>query len=605
MTVSVLLDNSLDANGRALLFEAPSGLITAETAAEVPGALSRIEAALAEGHHLAGYLAYELGYVLEPCLAHLLPTERARPLLWFGIFCAPRELAQSEVEPYLLSGSGGGYSIDNLSLSMDRAAYCARFDAVKRYIAAGDIYQLNLTLKCAFDFAGDPLALYADLRRKQPVAHGALIRTPDLSILSASPELFLEIEDGQALSRPMKGTADRGLTLEQDQGVRDWLCSDAKSRAENLMIVDLMRNDLGRVAETGSVRVTDLYTVETYETLHQMTSGVAAKLRADVGLEMLLRSVFSPGSVTGAPKVRAMEIIRELEVAPRGVYTGAIGMLAPDGSAHFNVAIRTLTLDAAGRGEIGIGSGVVHDSQAQAEYDECLLKMRFLTEPVRSFELIETLRLEPDGSYFLLEQHLERLERSAAYFRFPFDREAVVHALEAEAAAAASEGHMRVRLLLHRDGRLTITSVPIAPPEAAGPMRYVFSDTPVDSTDRFFFHKTTLRDLYDGEHARLSERYGCDEVLFVNERGELAEGSRTNIFLEIGGRLLTPALSSGVLAGTLRAQMLASGQAEEAVLTPDDLARADRVFLGNSVRGLLPAEPLQVEAAAVASGGGV
>lgn len=596
MTIRVLTDDARGRPGRALLFENPTRVIRADSPVEVSGALDELQSAAESGAHLAGFLSYELGYVLEAKLEGLMPRERDVPLIWFGVFPQSRTLDGQEIEAFLAEAGRGAYTVSDPALTLGVEEYCARFEAVKRYIAAGDIYQLNLTMKGRFAFSGDAVALYADLRRKQPVSHAALVQTDEFTVVSASPELFLEIDGSQIATRPMKGTAPRALTLDEDEETTRWLASDEKSRAENLMIVDLMRNDVGRVAETGSVRVSDLFTVETYETLHQMTSGVEAKLRPGTGITDLLRSLFPPGSVTGAPKVRAMEIIRELESEARGVYTGAIGAISPDGQASFNVAIRTLTLFADGRGEVGIGSGVVHDSLAQAEYDECLLKMRFLTEPVRDFQLIETMLYEPErGEYVLLQRHLDRLEASARYFLFPFARERIIKALQ-ERQTVMQDAPYRVRLLLFRDGDLSISETRLDGP-AMTRMLYVVSDETVDSGNLFLFHKTTERQVYDREWARMHDLFGSDEVIFINERGELAEGSRTNIFLRLGGELLTPALSCGLLPGTLREELLAAGEAQEAVLTLDDLARAEDVYLGNSVRGLVPATQVMRETA--------
>jgi para-aminobenzoate synthetase / 4-amino-4-deoxychorismate lyase len=352
-----------------------------------------------------------------------------------------------------------------------------------------------------------------------------------------------------------------------------------------------MRNDLGRVAETGSVAVTDMFTVETYQTLHQMTSGVRARLRPGIGTVELLRHVFPCGSVTGAPKIRAMEIIRALEDAPRGVYTGAIGVLAPDGAVDLNVAIRTLFVDGDGTGEMGIGSGIVHDSDGAAEYEECLLKAAFLTDADAPFELIETLRWERGAGYWLLDAHIARLAASAAYFGYSCDAEAVQAALE-EKAAAFEVPLQRVRLTLGADGRLEITAAVLAPAAADAILRCIVAPERTASTDRFLYHKTTRRQLYDGTRTRLAAETGCDEVLFTNERGELTEGSFTNLFIERDGRLLTPPVSCGLLDGTLRRALLAdpSRAVEEAVLYPEDLAAADGVYLGNSLRGLVRAQ---------------
>lgn len=588
MTIRILIDNSLGGEAESWLFENAAGRVTAETPEQVPAALSRLAAAQADGLWAAGFLSYELGYLLEPRLSPLLPARRTAPLLDFALFDKRISMRPDETRSLLDDWSGGGYAISAPEPSIDRNAYEALFARVKGYIAAGDIYQLNLTLKAHFRIEGCAIALYRDLRRKQPVAYGALMRFEDRTILSHSPELFLEIEDEKILTRPMKGTAPRGLTAHRDDAMRAWLARDEKSRAENLMIVDLMRNDLARLAKPASVRVTDLFSVETYATLHQMTSGVEGRIGAGAGLEDILRAIFPAGSITGAPKVRAMEIIGELEQEPRGVYTGAVGMLAPGGDARFNVAIRTLVIDNAGYGEIGIGSGVVADSNIDAEYDECLLKMRFLTDPVREFELIETLRFDAGIGYYLLDRHLERLRASAAYFGYPVDIARIQAALD-EVADACGEGSLRVRLLLARDGAPSVTSVEISPAAPDAAMRYMLSGQVADSGNVFLYHKTTIREFYDDEHARLSKAHGVDEVIFVNERGELTEGSRTNIFVERDGILLTPPVSSGLLSGTLRAELLQSGKAREEILTPRDLESTAAVFLGNSVRGLLPA----------------
>jgi para-aminobenzoate synthetase/4-amino-4-deoxychorismate lyase len=349
---------------------------------------------------------------------------------------------------------------------------------VKDYIAAGDVYQINLTQKFFFDFEGDPAALYAALRRKQRVAYGGLIGAPELSVLSLSPELFLRREGQHMSTRPMKGTAPRGRTPREDARLKTWLAMDEKQRAENLMIVDLLRNDLGRVSRIGSVEVTDLFTVETYRSVHQMTSGISSELRSDMGLTDMLRALFPCGSVTGAPKVRAMEIIRELEGGPRGVYCGAIGHIAPSGDCQFNVAIRTVVLDGA-NGEMGIGGGIVADSKEESEYEECLLKAHFLTKVDAPFELIETLRYETGKGYHLLERHLARLQASAQHFGYPFSREAVLDALNGEGARITAQVAL-VRLLLAEDGTITVTSREIELPTKDTVWRFVVSDLRVD-----------------------------------------------------------------------------------------------------------------------------
>jgi len=587
----VLLDNSTGKEAVSLLFEHPLEIIRAVEPAEVDGALRALSAGIGRGLHAAGFFSYELGYVLEPKLAGLMPPLRKMPLLWFGLYSEPRAMPGTEVQAWLTQEAIGDPTLGALAHTWNRDAYLERFEEVQNKIRSGDIYQLNLTFKAKFNLQGSPLALYRDLRLKQRVLYGGLVDTGDATILSSSPELFIE-QHGRVIStRPMKGTAPRAGTLAGDKDVRHELSTDIKSRAENLMIVDLMRNDLGRIADLGSVRVTDLFTVETFKTLHQMTSGVTATLKKDIGLADLLRAIFPPGSVTGAPKIRAMELISALETEPRGVYCGAIGRISPNGEALFNVAIRTAVIDRSGAGEMGIGSGVVADSQGAKEYAECLLKMKFLTDPVRRFELIETMLHELGKGLWLAEQHMKRLETSAAYFGFKFDKRRIQQALE-DALRGTTGERLRVRLLLDEDGGITVSTAPQPAQAPDAVMRYVVSDTRLKSSDLFLYHKTTRRQLYDSEWTHYHDTLGADEVIYLNEAGELAEGSRTTIFIERDGTLLTPQVSSGLLPGTLRQSLIDEGRAVEAPLRLDDLAKADAIYLGNSVRGLVRAEPL-------------
>jgi para-aminobenzoate synthetase/4-amino-4-deoxychorismate lyase len=598
MTASpyVLLDDSLTPGGRSLLYTEPERVVSVSSPEEVDAALDEVSAGLARGLHAAGFFSYELGYCLEPKLKDLLPADRRVPLFWIGLFRAPLPLDDAATRAWLDSHGGTERAkISDLALSWTREQYTSAFDKVEDYVAAGDVYQINLTLKYRFAFEGDPVALYAALRRKQRVAYGALIHTGDHGVLSLSPELFFRREGKHMSTRPMKGTAPRGRTPREDARLKTWLAMDEKQRAENLMIVDLLRNDLGRVAKIGSVEVTDLFTVETYRSVHQMTSGISAELRSDMGLKDMLRALFPCGSVTGAPKVRAMEIIKELEAGPRGVYTGAIGHIAPSGDAQFNVAIRTVVLTGA-TGEMGIGGGIVSDSKEESEFEECLLKAQFLTRPDAPFSLIETLRFERGKGFHLLERHLARLQSSAHHFGYPFSRETVIAALDQEAARGTSPVAL-VRLLLAEDGTITVTSTPIELPTKGTIWRFVISDQRLDEKDPYFYHKTTRRQFFDREMERQKALTGCDEVVFLNKKGELTEGTRTNLFIEIDGRLFTPALTCGLLPGTLREELLdlPRAAASEAVLTPQDLLAADRIYLGNSVRGLVRAELIGAE----------
>ncbi|ADJ24721.1 para-aminobenzoate synthase, subunit I [Hyphomicrobium denitrificans ATCC 51888] len=587
----VLLDNSTSLEAVSQLFEHPAEIIRADSPEEVDAALAALTSGLERGLHAAGFFSYELGYLLEPRLASLLPERRKMPLLWFGLYTSPRELMGSEVQEWLNQEAIGNPTLGELAHSWDSASYLKRFEQVQNNIKSGDIYQLNLTFKAKFNLQGSPLALYRDLRLKQRVAYAGIVDTGDVTILSASPELFIK-QDGRVIeTRPMKGTAPRAGTLDADSEVRAALSKDVKNRAENLMIVDLMRNDLGRISDPGSVSVTDLFTVETFKTLHQMTSGVRAELKPGTGLVDVLKAIFPPGSITGAPKIRAMELIRELETEPRGVYCGAIGRFSPDGTALLNVAIRTTVIDRKGAGEMGIGSGIVADSDGIKEYAECLLKMKFLTDPVRRFELIETMLHEPEKGIWLRGYHLARLAASAAYFGFVFDASKVHDAIEAAISGNANE-RLRVRLLLDEDGGVTVTTAPQPAAPADAVMRYVVSDSRLNSSDLFLYHKTTRRELYDREWKHYADTLGADEVIYLNEAGELAEGSRTSIFIARDGKLLTPRLAAGVLPGTLRAALIDEGRAEEARLTIQDLNGAAEIYLGNSVRGLVRAEPL-------------
>jgi len=561
----------LDFPGGHQVFLGPRAVIVARRAAEVPAALAAVSAALAAGRHVAGWLGYELGYALELRLTPLL--QEGMPLLQLGVFDAPVSQAPAPL--------GRAYA-GPLAHDWDEAAYLARFVEVKEKIAAGDIYQANLSYRARFAFAGDALALYERLRAAAQAPWCGYVDFFDekngvaRQVLSLSPELFFELSaSGVIASRPMKGTAPR---LGDDLREGAALAASAKDRAENLMIVDLIRNDLGRIAETGSVTVKALFDVETYPTLHTMVSTVAAKKRTEAGVADILRALFPCGSVTGAPKIRAMEILRELEDTPRGAYCGAVGYFASDGSAKFNVAIRTLAITGS-EGVLGVGGGVVQDSVGAAEYAECRLKARFFEDGRPPLQLIETLKW--DGAFVRLEPHLARMAASARVFGLAFDDAKARAALDG--AAAGREGPQRVRLTLDEAGRHEASAAPLPPNPPH--WSYEIAAERIAGDDLLQRHKTSWRELYDRSSGL------ADEILFCNERGELAEGARSNIFVARGGMLLTPPLSSGGLDGRLRAELIATGRAREAVLTPDDLKDAE-VYFGNSLRGLIRAVAL-------------
>ena len=569
-------------NGRTMVFSRPIRTIVAWQPSEVAAALETMQHALASGHHLAGYFSYELGYVLEPCLMGLLPGDRALPLLWFGQFDDP---------PTQLDGAAAQWPSERvyatpLTFEWDRETYRSRLDAVMEAICRGDTYQVNLSMRARFRLTGNPRALYGQLRVNAEATHGAFVDDGERQLLSFSPELFFALDaQGRMTARPMKGTARRDPDKIVDRALRDELHASLKNRAENLMIVDLIRNDLGRLAKTGSVEVSQLFTVETYPTVHQMTSTVQATISPACSISAILQALFPCGSVTGAPKIRSMQIIRDLEDSPRGAYCGSIGMFAPDGSAHFNVAIRTLTITGSD-GELGIGGAVVSDSQADQEYDECLLKARFYEATRRPLALLETMAYRA-GTWPRLHGHLQRMRNSADTLGIPFEPSLAAQSLE-DAVASGGGAEYQVRLRLHEDGSLCADTAAL--PRCVERWQFIVSGHRVDSENPLSRHKTDWREVFQQEHARATAR-GADEVIFLNERGEISEGSRTNVFIERDGRLFTPPLSSGALAGCLRAELLASGRCEEAVLTIVDLRRADRVFLGNSLRGLIPAVP--------------
>ncbi|MBI1921323.1 MAG: aminodeoxychorismate synthase component I [Geobacter sp.] len=559
--------------GKSWRFHGFREIVAAVTPAEVLPALHRVEELVESGLHAAGFIAYEAAAAFDPALAVHPPGDL--PLLWFAIFSErlPVTPDSSRVER--------AFRLGHWEPSLTREEYCRDVENIRELIAAGDTYQVNSTFRLRANFEGDPLTLYHTLRRAQRAPFCAFIDTGRHQVLSASPELFFSLRDGVLTTRPMKGTAPRGRWLEEDRALRDSLRESSKERAENLMIVDLLRNDLGMVAETGSVQVPSMFDVETLETVHQMTSTVTARLRPGLGISDIMGALFPCGSVTGAPKKRTMEIIRELEDLPRGIYTGCIGYISPGQEAVFSVAIRTVVTDwESGAAELGVGSGITWDSQPEAEYDECLAKGRFARLDIPEFSLIETLLHEPGKGYFLLERHLARLARSAEYFRFPFDRDAVLKRLEA--LAPTLPGRQKVRLLLDRSSAISLESAPIDLDPEGAELTVTLAAETVDSTDPFLYHKTTHRPLYTAE---LPRHPGCADAIFMNERGEVTEGANHNVVARIDGSLVTPALPCGLLPGTFREELLARGEIVEGIIMREDLRIAEELWLINSVRG--------------------
>jgi para-aminobenzoate synthetase/4-amino-4-deoxychorismate lyase len=579
-------------------FEDPAEVFVALRPDEVSAVLAAADAARCErGGTLAGYIAYEAGLALEAKLEPLAVrrTGATGPLVWLGRFDTDRSIPTGEVASFLadrVPAEGAAPTLGPLDPQLSPAAYEAAFAAVQEAISAGDIYQANLTFPLAGGFTGDPLALYAALRPAALAGYGGVVFDGDRWLLSFSPELFMSLRGREAKVKPMKGTRPRAIDEAQDRALRDELAASAKDRAENLMIVDLLRNDLSRVAEAGSVRVEDAFAIESYPTVHQMVTTVRARLTEQAGPMDLLAALFPCGSVTGAPKIRAMELIAAVERDARGPYCGAIGRIGADGEAAFNVAIRTLRLteieNARGKAELGVGGAVVAGSEARAEWREALTKGAFARASstdlrASAVDLIETMRFEPTTGIAELDAHIERMQHSAAELGLVFDRHEArnqIHALCFDLDAPAC-----VRLMVARGGALALEARPL--PEAWPiPAGVIVLPLPVDPGDWRLRHKTSDRGFYE-DARRVAADMGAAEALFVRDDGLVTEGAVTNIFVERGGTLLTPPATHGLLPGILRARLLAEGTAREEALTLADLE--DGFLLGNTLRGLMPA----------------
>ena len=562
--------------GRSFHFTAPAEEISATAPDQVIPALRRIDAAVQNGLHAAGFIAYEAAPAFDSHLRVKNPS--AFPLLWFGLF---KERHQIQAGKFY---GDGQFSLTNAQASLEENAYSHAVEHIRERIAAGDTYQVNFTLRQRARFAGEDLALYHRLCRNQRAGYCAYLNIGRYRILSVAPELFFHWHQGRLTTKPMKGTRPRGRTTAEDRAYAEQLQSSPKERAENLMIVDLLRNDLGRIAEFGSVQVPQLFEVERYETVLQMTSTVTAQPLPQAGFVDILQALFPSGSITGAPKIRTMEIIHALEDSPRQIYTGAIGFLSPGPEAVFNVAIRTLLIDTqTGSAELGLGSGITYDSSPAAEYKECLLKGSFLSQARPDFSLLETLRYENPAGYFLLDRHLARLADAADYFGFSY-QENTIHAALQEAATRMLAGKFKVRLSLNRQGAVQVTHETL---DEKPIWRVALSRAPVDSRDVFLFHKTTHREIYETRRAVQPE---VDEILLINEKGELTESTVANLVVRLEGKDYTPPISCGLLAGTWRAELLERGQLVERVLRPEDLSKAEAIFLINSVRGWMPVQ---------------
>jgi len=561
----------IQAGHRWLSFENPVRIVEATRIDDIVGCLQLIEKLVdVEGLHAAGFVSYEAAAAFDPYLKTHRPDDF--PLLWFGIYTGPESVllpySSAEVIPF------------NWRQSITNTEYRKNINKIKEYIARGDTYQTNYTFRLNTTFSGNDFELFLALNNAQRAEYGAFVNTGRYSICSASPELFF-IQDGEKIRcRPMKGTSPRGRTPSKDRSAMEWLYHSEKNRAENLMIVDMIRNDLGRIARTGSIRVDRLFKIEKYPTLFQMTSSVSARTTAP--FSEIISALFPCASVTGAPRIRTMEIIAELESTPRRIYTGSIGFISPGKKAQFNVAIRTAIIDQEKKlAEYGVGGGIVWDSTPEDEYEECLVKARILTTPPSDFSLLETMLWTPEDGYYLLDRHLKRLQESAGYFDFPVDIDRIRDMLGSRAKDRPDTRH-RVRLLVSGRGKVSLEERPYPNHPDLPPVRIKLADYPIESGNPFLRHKTTHRKTYEDARAISPD---CDDVLLWNERGEVTESTIANFILEREGELITPPVNCGLLPGTMRASLIEEVKIREEVILVEDLKKDDKIYLINSVQG--------------------
>ena len=554
-------------SGDWLCFSKPERILRADRIDQVAPMIHEAEAS---GLFAAGFIAYEAAAAFDAALK--THSCEGFPLLCFGLFHAPEVLDEIDDTP------GAHYEIGPLTPSISRNEYVAAIARIKTRIAEGATYQVNYTYRLDAGFAGDAWAFFHALVKDQKAEHAAFVEVDGYAICSASPELFFSLKDGTIVSRPMKGTAQRGRAIDEDRQQAEALRHSEKDRSENIMIVDMIRNDIGRIAKPGSIKTVSVFDIEKYPTVWQMTSTVSGETVAPVSA--VLKALFPCASITGAPKTKTMELIHGLEDRPRKIYTGSVGFLGPQGEASFNVAIRTALIDQKnGTLEYGVGGGIVWDSDAASEYEETLLKARVLTRPRPDFQLLETLLWEPASGIFLLEGHFQRLGNSAAYFDVPLDAPAIRQALD-QALRDIERAPHKIRLLVSRDGAFEIQCAPSGSP-ADQCIAVALAKKPVNSQDVFLFHKTTRRSVYDLARADFPD---CADVILWNERGEVTEGCIANVVIRKEGKLVTPPVECGLLAGVFREHLLNNGEIEEGIVLIEDLWTADDVFLVNSVR---------------------
>jgi len=560
-----------------LRFHEPREVVSTSSPSEVLAQLRHVEALVySRGWYAAGFLSYEAAPAFDAAHRVKQPKSTDLPLVWFGLYDRV-ELFEPPID-----SDRAAYSIGPWTPTVSWPAYGRAIHTIRQHIADGETYQVNYTYRLRAPFQGEAWPFFLSLASKQPEGYAAYVDLGSHVICSASPELFFQLAGRTLTSKPMKGTAARGRTQHEDQANAEWLHQSEKNRAENVMIVDMIRNDLGRIAAVCSVAVPHLFEVERYPTVLQMTSTVQAQ--TDAPLTDILAALFPCASITGAPKVRTMQIIAELETTPRGVYTGCIGYVTPRREAQFNVAIRTVTIDrAAGQAEYGVGGGIVWDSDAADEWRECEIKTRILTQPARLFDVIESILWTPGEQFFLLERHLARLAESAAYFNIPIDLLALQERL-ANLSSTLTPAAYKVRVSVTQRGRISITATPLSEIPLPPVMRVKLAAQPTDSSNVFLYHKTTRRDVYEATRA---DQPDCDDVLLWNERGEITESTIANVVIELNSQRYTPPLECGLLPGTFRADLLERGLIQEHVILKEELRAAAHVWLINSVRGWL------------------
>ncbi|WP_063593654.1 aminodeoxychorismate synthase component I [Peribacillus frigoritolerans] len=558
-------------DSRPLYFANPKKVITAHSIEDVLPQFQKVQEAIEQGNYAAGYVSYEAAPAFEQSFK--VKDGAKMPLLWFGIFDKPEEEIPEKMT--------GAFNLAEWQSETDSNAYRSGFQRIKSEIKKGNTYQVNYTMRLQSQFEGDDFAFFERLKRAQRSNYSAYLNVGSHRILSASPELFFRWEDGQLITRPMKGTVKRGTTLKMDQLNADWLAASEKNQAENYMIVDLLRNDLGMIAEPGSVKVPQLKAIEKYPTVWQMTSTITADTNPGTTIIDIFKALFPCGSITGAPKIKTMEIIADIENSPREVYCGAIGFITPQSEAVFNVPIRTVVIEKeTGKAEYGVGGGITWDSELSEEYDEAFLKAKLLTVERPAYKLLESIKLS-DGEYYLLNDHIDRMKQSAEYFDYRFSELYLRDRLQKY--AEINHGTLqKVRVLLHENGEIEVMGQAIKP---LGPeFTAILAEAPISSANPFLFHKTTNRDVYEGFQMNNPD---FQDVLLWNEEGFITEFTNGNVVVKINGDLYTPPVEAGLLAGTFRQELIRKKEIKVKNISKADLNNAEEIWFINSVRGKL------------------